>query len=443
MQLSEDESAPPGGCGLRSLQAAVAIIILSCGIVTTLVVVPFISPTIGASVADQLQRIVGPGPVAELETISFWFQDVINRARYRLSGGQPQISWANTSASRPLPTRNVTPTKTRARPTLTPGHPAEVGPTVVVTITAAATSTSTAIPSATPTATPTPLPGVVDAPPYLDAGWQAFGPSSGSPSMARSSVNPDPSRLYAEVALVRFDVAQIRLHLMAGKTEPVAARGVPPFPRPATVPAADQSGSKLLAAFNGGFKSRHGGYGMMVDGTTILPPKDNIATLALYRDGGIRLGAWGREITTTLDLIAYRQNCALLVDAGEINPSVTNGKRSEWGYTVEGLTTTWRSGLGISRDGRFLIYAVGNSLTVESLALALQEAGAYYAMELDINHTYTTFVTYGPAKDTQSPHPVVAEKLLEQMIGSDSEYLAPCDRDFFYITLASPRHDST
>jgi hypothetical protein len=454
MQLTEKRPALPGGCGRRWVQVAVAVVVLSCAMVTTLVVVPLISPTIGASVADELQKIMGPGPVAELEAVSFWFEDVINRSRYHLSGGQPQISWAITAQTRPTPTaRIVTPMASRehlmpiSQPTITPVWLAEVGRAMVITVTATAQPTSTPTPSSTPTAsptaTPTSLPGVVDAPPCLGGGWQAFGPLSDHPSMARASVDPDPSRPYAQVALVRFDLSQVRLHLVAGKTEPVPARNVPPFPRPATIPAADQSGGELLAAFNGGFKSRHGAYGMMVDGTTILPPKDNIATLALYQDGSIRLGAWGRGITTTQELIAYRQNCALLVDAGDINSSVADGKRSDWGYTVAGLATTWRSGLGVSRDGRFLIYAVGNSLTVESLALALQEAGSFYAMELDINHAYTTFVTYRASTDAKSPHPAVAEKLLEQMIGSASEYLVPCDRDFFYVTLVSKKQDGT
>jgi len=108
---------------------------------------------------------------------------------------------------------------------------------------------------------------------------------------------------------------------------------------------------------------------------SLLPPKDGIATLAIYRDGSVRLGAWGRGITSTLDLVAFRQNCPLLLDAGQINPSVNDGSRKEWGYTVENLDTTWRSGVGISRDGRFLIYVAGNLLTVESLGRTLQEGG--------------------------------------------------------------------
>ena len=145
--------------------------------------------------------------------------------------------------------------------------------------------------------------------------------------------------------------------------------------------------------------------------------------------------AWGREITSTADLVAYRQNCPLLIDAGQINPSVNDESRIEWGYTVQNLDTTWRSGMGISQDGRFLIYAAGNSLTVESLARALQGAGAYYAMQLDINSYYTRFVTYSPSK-AGSQYPIKAAKLLDQMTAGPTQFLSPYDRDFMYLTAA-------
>jgi hypothetical protein len=198
----------------------------------------------------------------------------------------------------------------------------------------------------------------------------------------------------------------------------------------------DQTSSLLLAAFNGGFKAIHGGYGMQLDnGVTLLPPLDGIATLGLYRDGTVKLGAWGRDLQSSNNLVAYRQNCPLLVDAGQINPHVNDENRKEWGYTVKNLDTTWRSGVGLSKDGRFLIYAVGNSLTVQSLAQALQQAGAEYAMQLDINGFYTRFVTYTPAVTSNAGSALMANKLLKEMSGDSTQFLHPYDRDFFYLTL--------
>jgi len=266
--------------------------------------------------------------------------------------------------------------------------------------------------------------------------WQPYGPLvNGDPVMARSFINPDPDRPYAQAALVRIDLSQIQLHLMPGTVEPVAAKPISGFKRPGTIPIADQSPDALLAAFNGGFKAVHGHYGMMVDGTTLITPTDGLATIALLPDGTVKVGEWGRDLTSQDNPIWYRQNCPLLVDEGQINPHVVDENRKEWGYTVKNLDTTWRSGVGITQDGQYLIYAAGNSLTVQSLAQALQQAGAYYAMQTDINGFYTRFVTYQPVDNAKAAYPLVANKLLKEMSGDPELFLHPYDRDFFYVTL--------
>jgi len=430
MKARVNQSARTRQRGRRWLWASGIVVVVFCLMVATLAALPVLSPGLGASVADALRAVVGPGPVAEVESISFQLQDVANRVRYRLTGGQPQMTW--TTAGQPEPT--PVPGPDASAPGQDTSEPRQDTSTPKLPQGQASTGGAVQAERAAPVLS------VVDAPPSIEGRWQAFGPSvAGSPAMARATVKPDPTRPYAQVALVRIDLLQTQLGLEPGTVEPVAAKGVPSFPRPGDIPASDQS--KLLAAFNGGFKAMHGGYGMMVDGITILPPKDGIATLAIYRDGSVRLGAWGRDITSTLDMVAYRQNCPLLVDAGQINPSVNDGSRKEWGYTVKNLDTTWRSGLGISRDGRFLIYAAGPSLTVESLGRALQEAGAYYAMQLDINGFYTRFVTYAPSDAANSKYPVKADKLLKEMTASPTQFLTPYDRDFFYVT-AAPRVNS-
>jgi hypothetical protein len=270
----------------------------------------------------------------------------------------------------------------------------------------------------------------------LEGPWQAFGPLSDQAIMERTTVKPDPKRPWVKAALVRFDMARIELHIVPGWSEPAAAAGVKPFPRPGKIPAEDQAAGRLLAGFNGGFKTRHGAYGMMVDGITIVPPRDNMATVAIGPDHSIEIGAWGREITATRPISEYRQNCPLLVDQGAVNPAVNNGDPADWGYTVKNSATTWRSALGLTQDRRWLIYGIGDPLTVETLAQSMQAAGAYYAMELDVNFAWTRFVTFQTAAAVDAPHPVVAEKLLSAMLGKDDEFLAPYPRDFFYVTLA-------
>jgi hypothetical protein len=98
---------------------------------------------------------------------------------------------------------------------------------------------------------------------------------------------------------------------------------------------------------------------------------------------------------------------------------------------VRNKVTTWRSGLGVSADGRYLIYAVGDGLTVPTLARALALGGADRGMQLDINSFWTRFVIYGSTSDGKE---LIAQKLLAPMVGDARQFLAPESRDFFYVT---------
>jgi hypothetical protein len=113
---------------------------------------------------------------------------------------------------------------------------------------------------------------------------------------------------------------------------------------------------------------------------------------------------------------------------GVLNPALNTDASRAWGFT-HNTDITWRSGLGISQDGRYLIYAVGNGTNARFLAEALQEAGAYNAMQLDINQYYDQFDAYMQANGQPA-----AQRLLDQMTYSPDKYLKPEVRDFFYVT---------
>jgi hypothetical protein len=253
--------------------------------------------------------------------------------------------------------------------------------------------------------------------------------------MARSMLMVDPSRSYAGVALVRIDLSGLRLHIMAGFLEPAHPSGIDRL-IPDLGMVAPQDQAKLAAAFNGGFKALHGHYGMMVDGITLLPPVDDLATVAVYQDGSVRMGAWGHDLFSSSEMVAFRQNCPPLIDAGEINVALSTDARRSWGFT-NNSDVTWRTGLGITQDRRYLIYAVGNGTTAKFLAEALQRAGAYMAMQLDINQYYAHFVTYSSTNNLPlTPGgPMIAQPLLDKMIDIRKLFLVPYPRDFFYLTL--------
>jgi hypothetical protein len=408
--------------------------------VVSAIALPAISPEAGAFVADSLRAIVGPQLVAGLESVVFQVQDSISQARYSVTRDGGQVAWtsSNVLTQTIIYYDQPTPVHLDAQ-----ARSVSITPTLAHQVMATPTIEVTPVPPVV-TSTPAEL-SVVDALPVVGAGWQPFGLSSPAqtPIMARSALKPDPSRPFANAAIIRIDLHQARLHLVPGTIEPSFAPGLPTFYRPGIIPPGDALRNVLVAAFNGGFKAEHGNYGMMVDGKVIRPPIKGIATLGFYRDGSVRLGAWGQEISQTQDLVAYRQNCPLLVDRGLVKQNINIADVLSWGYTGNNPAATWRTGLGLSQDGRFLIYVAGNSLTAQSLGDSLQQAGAYYAMQLDINSFYTRFFTYEPADPANTANSLKAVQLLQAMSGNESQYLVPYNRDFFYVTALATTNLNT
>ena len=363
-------------------------------IIFVLAVIPTAFPAAGATIADLLRGVFGPKPVAMLESVSSQLHDTLNRNLYK--GASPQIQW---SASPPLKT---------------PVESVPAGHAKLAVINARVNQNS-----------------VVVAAPQI--GWQAYGPLvNGSYTMARALISPDSHRPYAGVALVRIDLSRLQIHMMPGYLEPShSPQLVQAIPQLGMVPLSDQQ--VLIAAFNGGFKTVNGHYGMMVDNVTLLPARTNMGTLAIYRDGHVEIGAWGKDVVPSSDIIAFRQNCPPLIDAGKLNPDLAVNNRNEWGYTGN-TDITWRTGLGITQDGQYLIYAVGNGTSAVTLANALKDAGAYAAIQLDINQYYAHFETYRPV-DPAHANNLAAARLLDKMIDEPNIYLIPNARDFFYLTV--------
>lgn len=388
-----------GGIGLLLVAALGAVAI-----------VPAISPTAGANMADAIRGVAGPQVVADMESTSFAIQDAFNQFIAGLDGGKKAISLAQTQAAT-LPTPfvhvvagGVNPASAVARGSTAQGN----GKLAAITD---QTNAVTAAPQ---------------------IGWQPFGPMvNGSPAMAQTLLSLDPQRSYAGIALVRIDLSQLQLHAEPGYEEPSHATNVvSALPHMGQTPPSDLA--HIVAAFNGGFKAVNGQYGMAVNGVTLLAPQVGLATVVIYKDGHVAIGTWGPDIVPTPDIVALRQNCPPIIEKGQVNPQVYQDVTALWGNTVGNRDITWRTGLGITQDGRYLIYAVGNATTVETLATALLQAGAYNAMQLDINHPYAHFVTYQSTGNPLSPR--VAVPLLSQMESNPALYLVPNPRDYFYVT---------
>ncbi len=229
------------------------------------------------------------------------------------------------------------------------------------------------------------------------------------------------------MAVVAFDLTRTWLHFVLGFNEPA----LPDGPRgDGLIPEKDREAGVLLAAFNGGFRAANGQYGAMANGIEALPPKSEFATVGIYRSGEVRIGNWGEEINDTPELEAWRQNCRLIIQDGEISPRVYNNSITDWGASISNQIVTRRSSLGLDREAKTLYYFAGPSLSMPVLADAMLTAGVHQGMLLDINHFWVHFTAIRSEEGK-----LVAEPLLpDDMKDHVDRYLGPSPADFFYIT---------
>ncbi len=403
---------------------------IACGVCLGLLILFFISiqtwPAFGAQGADFLRGILGDRPVAVLEMDVNQVQDTIQKLKYQLGLEKPVSPWAVLPAS----TQALAPsTPLTETVTLTP----EIQTPEAFQITHAPPELNQPEPTATPF--PSAWPPValqVQGTAPGEGIWSAYIQDSQGFNVAyRTFLQPDPTRPYSLVAVVAFDLTRTRLHFVLGTIEPASPIATPdPATRNGAIPAPDRVANVLLAAFNGGFKARHGEFGAMADGITALPPKDGLGTLAIYQSGRVSLGEWGAGLGMTPDMIAFRQNGPLVIQQGRINPRIYDNSPQDWGYTVNDVSPTLRSGIGLSADGRTLYYFCGPSLSMQALAQAMLTSGVWNSIQLDINNYWTLFVKFQP-----SGTKVVPEPLLPQlMIANIDRYLWNYSRDYFYIT---------
>jgi hypothetical protein len=238
---------------------------------------------------------------------------------------------------------------------------------------------------------------------------------------------PDALHTSLVVGAMWMDTKLLNTELVPGLQEPGG-----PNPWGGEVPVEQRPA--LVAAFNSGFKvqdSRGGYYGF---GQEVHPLVAGVASLVIDTTGKPNIGLWGRDFTMGPGIATVRQNLSLLVDGGQIAPGLATDSNTTWGATVGNNVYVWRSGVGITANGA-LVYVAGNGLSVPSLAVLLQRAGAVRAMELDINSTWTSGYTFVGA-DPTNPTVVHGQKLLPGMQRSEDRYLVPGERDFFALLAA-------
>jgi hypothetical protein len=251
------------------------------------------------------------------------------------------------------------------------------------------------------------------------------------PRMFKTLLHPDKGRSWAEVFVVAIDVKQVELFPVAGTQEPQPdSDEAKKYVREGKIPVATQP--TLLAAFNGGFMTEHGGYGMKLDGVTIAKPKPRACTIARYKDGSLRIASWPELSSGEGDMLWFRQTPECMWENDKLHAGLQAGAGlKKWGSTVDGETVIRRSGIGLNADRSVLFVAITNHTSARVLADGLHHAGATDVAQLDVNWSYPKFVTFEPIGRTSVLHPVPLAPGFEY---SDDEYLRKKEkRDFFYI----------
>lgn len=249
------------------------------------------------------------------------------------------------------------------------------------------------------------------------------------PLMYRSTVHPHEVSKWKKLTLVAIDLRRVDVHYQPGsadvKQEQLADGSVPGLVRERHV-------DDLLVVFNGGFKPRHGGWGMYVADTELVPPKPEGCTVALHRDGRVRVLPWPRTSGEVEGLRAYRQTPPCLLIDGELEERLQHHNERAWGGRNPKRKTRRRSAIGVDASGRVLIYGMGEEVGPRMLAMGMKAAGAVEAAQLDINWSWTRFLVMGRTSpdDTLS----VTSTLIPKMVHTRTGYVErKVARDFFYV----------
>jgi hypothetical protein len=249
--------------------------------------------------------------------------------------------------------------------------------------------------------------------------WRVVEKVNGEPAVLTTFLRDATYTSYVN-GIASIDQRLVRFYLRPGYEDPGYGNWKAPF----DVPTGNRAG--LLATFNGGFKISDAGGGFYLNGVHYDSLVNGAASIVYYKNGTIKIGEWGRDFTLNASIAGVRQNLKLLVDRGKISPDLNEDIETNFGATLGGGYFVWRSGLGITSDGR-IVYVYGPALDVQDLAELLRRAGAVEGMQMDINPAWMKFDYYQADGHPGDPTPV---PLLPTQQPSPYSYYDPSTRDF-------------
>jgi Phosphodiester glycosidase len=250
--------------------------------------------------------------------------------------------------------------------------------------------------------------------------WRVLETVKGQPAMFGTFLRPSSVYTSYVAGIVSMDQRLVSFQLRPGAEDP----GPGNWKAKPWIPPGTRTG--LIGTFNGGFKINTSGGGFYLNGDTAGTLTKGAASVVYYRNGTIKIGVWGRDVKMTSNVVGVRQNLKLIVDRGQVPASVNQDVEANWGATLGGGYYVWRSGIGITKDGR-IIFVYGPALNVSELADLLHQAGAVEALQLDINPEWTSFEYYKTDGHASDPKPV---DVLPTQEASAYRYYSVFSRDF-------------
>ncbi|MCA9562766.1 MAG: hypothetical protein KC561_04710 [Myxococcales bacterium] len=236
----------------------------------------------------------------------------------------------------------------------------------------------------------------------------------------------------ASVHATVWDPERVAINVVAGTEEPIpttTAVGTGRIPR---VPG---EFDRMIAAFNGGFQSVHGTYGMVEQGQVLVPPEARAATVMTNSEGVAGIGRWNEEYRMPGNVVGLRQNLRPLVEDGVANPD----GRTRWGWALGqnrtnlGSPLTTRTGLCRMESGA-MAYFYGNDIDGDTLGHAMVAAGCDFGIHLDMNPGHTGMEFYGPpVTEGRRESRLMLDRGMR--LARHPRYINTDNRDFFYLTL--------
>ena len=309
-------------------------------------------------------------------------------------------------------------------------------PTTAPTTTAPTTTTTggtNATVASKPALKPLPVPPAIvpiASPPLPGEGqWHPAGRLvDGVPAVYEAFLRPDAIHTSLVVGVAWLDTRLLAARLYSGSIIPGGG------PYKYTAPIEPSAARSLVAAFNAGFLMSNAEGGYYTQGKTILPLRNGAASVVIYRNGSVNIGAWGSEVRMTPQVVSVRQNLNMLVDNGKPVAGLNPNDNYVWGATLGAAVYVWRSAIGITANGA-LVYIGGPGLNITSLANLLVRAGAVRGMELDINTDWVNLATFKPSTPHGLASPANGTDLLSGMVGQPDRYFASWwARDFFTMS---------